>query len=441
MPLSAWLILAALLATPDDPPKGEPAPDEGDPAVTDARKFMYTTDEAIALFERRVALNPRNYLALTTLGDLYERKARETDDLAYYARAEDVLRRAVPLAPPGYVRPKASLAAILCDRHKFAEGLALAREVAKADPRSIDALVTIGDALIELGRYDEAEASYRELQRKLPVPPSHARMAHLAELKGQTDEAVALLRRAIDEAKTLGGTPDNLAWFRVRLADLLFDAGRLDEAEGIYEAVLKEVPKHHDATAGLARARAARGRDREAIALYEKAVAIAPDPAMLAALGDLYAKAGDTARASACYDRVERATAGQPEYLRVLANFDSDHDRNLPKALELAREDLAQRKDIYGYDALAWALLKNDRPEEAAGAIAEALKLGTRDARLFYHAGMIHRRLGDRAKARDFLGRALALNPHFSPRQAEEARKALAELDAGKAGGDPRPPR
>ena len=57
----------------------------------------------------------------------------------------------------------------------------------------------------------------------------------------------------------------------------------------------------------------------------------------------------------------------------------------------------------------------------------DALRLGTEDARLFYHAGMIARAAGDRTAATDFLRRAINLNPHFDPWQSKVAREALAE--------------
>ena len=86
---------------------------------------------------------------------------------------------------------------------------------------------------------------------------------------------------------------------------------------------------------------------------------------------------------------------------------------------------------LYAYDALAWALCQNGQLREAERAMAEALKLGTKDAALFYHAGVIADRLGERDQARDYLSRALAVNPHFAPRPAEEARQVLARLGGG----------
>ena len=98
-----------------------------------------------------------------------------------------------------------------------------------------------------------------------------------------------------------------------------------------------------------------------------------------------------------------------------MAQFWCDHDRNLPEALDLARKELDVRHDVHSYDVLAWALCKNGRFKEAEAAMNQALKLGTADARFFYHAGMIQLGLGRSEKARAYLKRSLALNPGFSP--------------------------
>ena len=116
----------------------------------------------------------------------------------------------------------------------------------------------------------------------------------------------------------------------------------------------------------------------------------------------------------------------------VLALFLADHDLRLPEALELARKELEARRDIYTYDVLAWALYKNGQAREAQAAMTEAQRLGTQDARLLFHAGMIHRALGEHEAARAALARALSLNPHFHVLHASVAAGVLAELKAGR---------
>ncbi|MDQ4081587.1 MAG: hypothetical protein M3123_01655, partial [Actinomycetota bacterium] len=54
-----------------------------------------------------------------------------------------------------------------------------------------------------------------------------------------------------------------------------------------------------------------------------------------------------------------------------------------------------------------------------------ALRLGTRDALLHFHRGMIEGCLGNAPARRAFLAKALAINPHFSLLHAPVAREAL----------------
>ena len=94
----------------------------------------------------------------------------------------------------------------------------------------------------------------------------------------------------------------------------------------------------------------------------------------------------------------------------------------------MAQRELDYRRDIYAYDVLAWNLFKNGKFEEAREAVSKALKLGTQDAKLHYHAGMIYQRLGEKEKAREHLSRALTINPHFHIFFADNAKRALEEL-------------
>jgi len=403
------------------PPTDLPPPPDGGPLA-----YVHTTDQAIAFFQARVDRNPRDFVSCRILGEFHEKRAEETGDLASYERAEAALRRCLEIAPE-YDRARVPLAAVLCSRHKFAEGLEMARGILAKQPGNVEALAILGDALLETGRYPDAGLAYADLRKQSDAAPVLARLASLLELKGESDQALKLMGEAEAKARKAGGDKA-AAWFTARLGDIAFVAGRVDEAESHYRSVPTGTDPYHDATAALGRIRAGQGKLAEAVALYEKAVAIGPDPHMLAALGDLYRKLGRPAEADRLSVKLVAIAAGKNEYLRALSLFYSDHDRDLPTALELARRDFVDRKDVYGHDALAWALLKNGRPEEAARVMEGAFRLGTKDALLDYHAGMIHLRLGDKPRAREHLARSLARNPVFSP-QAEEARKALANLE------------
>jgi len=213
--------------------------------------------------------------------------------------------------------------------------------------------------------------------------------------------------------------------------------GQLSAAEASYLQALNTLPDYYRALAGLAQVRAAQQRYAEAIDLYRKAIAIVPLPDYAAALGDVYTKLERSEEAQKQYDLVEYIgylnTLNKVLYNRELAYFYVDHDRKLSEALDLAGRELEVRRDIYAYDGLAWALYKNDRPQEALTAITAALQLGTKDARLFFHAGMIHHRLGKRDQARDYLRRALATNPSFHILQAAVAERTLNAIEGALA--------
>jgi tetratricopeptide (TPR) repeat protein len=118
---------------------------------------------------------------------------------------------------------------------------------------------------------------------------------------------------------------------------------------------------------------------------------------------------------------------------RDLALFYADHDIKLDESLALAHKEFEVRHDIYTWDALAWALYKNGKYQEASDAINNALRPGTRDALLFFHAGMIASGLGQTTQAKTRLQEALGINPQFHVIYAAAARQQLQILQ-GQAG-------
>jgi tetratricopeptide (TPR) repeat protein len=252
-------------------------------------------------------------------------------------------------------------------------------------------------------------------------------------MRGDSAGAIADLERAIASGKAGKQPAESIAWAEWQLGSDLFARGNLAKAEAYYKQSLETYPNYYRALAGLAQVRAAQKRYDDAIEFYRKALAILPMPEYAAALGDIYAKTGQPEKAKQQYDLVEYigklSELNQALYNRELAYFYADHDIKLTEALDLAKRELDYRKDIYAYDLLAWNLYKNGKLAEARDAIDEALKLGTKDAKLFYHAGMIHYRLGDRDKAKEFLNRALLTNPHFHILFADTAAQTLTQLE------------
>ena len=388
-------------------------------------------EDAIQFFQERIKANPGDALSYTLLAQQYARQARETGDASGYTRAEAALKETLKVLP-NYGQANAALASVYYSQHEFTPALELAQQVYEGNPMITEALVTIGDAQLALGNYAEAEAAYKELSDENATPPILARLAAFEELKGNPQKALELMRRAARDALQAGGTKESVAWYVLRVGDLYFNMGQLKEAGRYYEAALRVFDGYHLALAGLGKVRAAQGKYEEAITYYQQASEIIPQPDYLAALGDLYSLTGQPKQAQIQYETVEYigklAELNKQIYNRQLANFYSDHDLHLKEALNLALKELESRKDIYGYDAAAWAQYKNGNFEEAQTLMKQAMALGTRDARLYYHAGMIEHALGNEETARHLLEEARAINPHFSILDAGQLLKTLQTL-------------
>ncbi|HEX6702160.1 MAG TPA: tetratricopeptide repeat protein [Gaiellaceae bacterium] len=384
-------------------------------------------DTATLVSELQASLRarPDDAHANALLGLAYQQRARETGDPSYYPRSAGVLRRALAIDPKDALATS-GLGSLALSRHRFRDALALGLRARAFSPATARNYGVIGDALVELGRYRQAFAAFDRMAHLRPGLAAYARISYARELRGDWRGAVAAMQLALGAAI---GQREALAWTHVQLGKLYWARGRLDAAERQYRAALAGFPGYVYARDALAQVEAARGRPERAMALEREASATIPLPQFVGLLGDLYRTTGDERLARRQYalvaviERLLRANGVRTDLETAL--FDVDHGIRPRHALELARAAQADRPSIDGDDVLAWALARNGRCGEALRFSKRALRLGTRDALKMFHRGMIERCLGHRADARLWLGRALALNPHFSVLWAPVARSAL----------------
>jgi tetratricopeptide (TPR) repeat protein len=141
-------------------------------------------------------------------------------------------------------------------------------------------------------------------------------------------------------------------------------------------------------------------------------------------LGDARAGAGDAKGAEDAYAKVVKI--GRSTDPRTLALFWAAKDKEHEEALRLVEAEKKVRDDIFTEDTLAWALYRLGRFAEARAAADKANALGTKDARLIYHAGAIRIAGGDKAAGEKLVKAALALNPKFDLTESAEAAKLVA---------------
>lgn len=401
------------------------------------------TDNVIRFFQWKVSQDPDDSVNYDHLGGAYLQKARETGDPVYYGLSEKSYKQALSLMQPRNPESAGSmahLAGLYFSEHRFQEATELAKSALALEPELLSAYATLGDAQLETGNYEEAAISYAKLrvpEGSLPPRPGLAylwesRQASRLYIEGRPQEAIEHMKAAIARGREAGLPKENIAWSQFSLGELYYGTGDLTDADTSYQAALQTYPDYHRALAWLGQLRAAQGRYQEAAELYSKAVAVIPLPVYAAALGDIYTRMGKGDEAKKEYDLVDfiakLSALNQQLFRRELASFYADHNVHLGEAVDLAREELKLRQDVYTWDALAWAYFQNGETTEALDSISHALAKGTKDPLLFFHAGMIYSAAGDIDKSRAFLKLALTINPHFHIRYADVATETLARL-------------
>jgi tetratricopeptide (TPR) repeat protein len=410
-----------LLLACDEAPKPIPSP-------TGLRQLALQKIEGTSAIDRRlvdlqaaVTKNPNKADGWILLGRVWVQKARQSNDPGFYLNANACADTALELKPQ-YPLALNLKGMVLMNDHRFAEAKELAQQILARDSDDIMALGTLADAELELGNFEAAaDASQRMVDLK-PSLPSYARASYLRWLQGDTKSAIEIAKNAIDA----GADPHDrepLAWMLVEAAKIFHHQGDYLGAIAGYDQALAVFPDHAPALAWKARALLATDRAEEAMRLAKKSYQESALAETAWVWGDAASASGKPEEAAEAYAKVVQL--GKQGERRALAAFWASRNEQIEQATELAKQELAHRGDIYTWDAYAWALYRAGRIEEAQGAIANATRLGTKDARLMFHHGAILVASGDRESGMRKIGEALALDPGFDRAGAEEARRML----------------
>jgi len=414
-------VVATASATPAAILTPTPSP-TAPPAIADS-----PTQELIDFLVGLVEAEPANGLAQRDLGLALLQRIRETGDPSMYGPAETALTTARDLLPDDPL-VLVGIGAVQLGRHEFASALRTGSMALDAFPGDPSIRGVIVDALVELGRYDEAFAAAEALAADSPDLASLSRLSYAHELRGDLPAALAAMERA---ATSPGLAPENTAYVLALVGHLRRMTGDVDGAADAYAKALTLVPEHGPSLIGEGRLAVGAGDLAGARARFERAAAVVPLPEPVIALGETLEAMGDDDAATDQYDLARALiTLSQANGVQVdvdLALFEADHG-DAATALALAEAGYAATPTVRAADARAWALHRLGRDEEAAAFATEALRLGSRDPLLLFHAGAIDAALGRDAQAREHLAAALTIDPGFSATGAAEARDILADL-------------
>jgi tetratricopeptide (TPR) repeat protein len=351
---------------------------------------LLKTDDRIAMYSaiaNSKPSDPAHYQVL--LASAYVQKSRETTDFSYLDHAVSVLNGILSSDSSNYEALRL-LTETQLERHLFSTAVESSLRLIRISPADPWNWGTLGDAYVEMGEYQNGAEAYQRMVSLRPDLASYNRAAHFRFLYGDVPAAIAIMKKAIEAGSS---SPENIAWCMVDLGNIYFKSGQLAPAQQSFTDALRTFKNYHPAYAGLGRVLAETGDLQGAIANYRRAQEITPLPDYAAALFDLYKKSGQDDLAAKqmdlldVIDKVSMASGEKANRNLVLAF--ADHDVKLDRALQLAQGELEFRRDVYSYDALAWALYKNHRIAEAQQYMEKALLLKTPEPGFRLHSEII----------------------------------------------------
>ena len=291
------------------------------------------------------------------------------------------------------------------------------RAALAAAPRvreSREARMLAADLAFQEGRYDAAREGYEQLLEEERSWDALARLAHFLFKMGDASGAERLYEEAQDSLTAKQMRP--FAWLETQRGLMDFQRGRLAEAERRYLSADRAYPGYWLVQEHIAELWGAQGRYADAIASLESIVEAVDRPDLEQALGELCELAGRAEEAEAWKEKalaayLRSAQAGETHYYHHLVDYYADVAEEGADATYWAVKDVQLRENFSTQSALAWALYRAGRLNEAVQWIDRALDSGACAAKLYHQAAQIHAAVGDPEKSASLRSLAGQINP------------------------------
>lgn len=385
-----------------------------------------TTETVDPIFQKalsEIERSPDSPMGYVNLAMLYMKESRKTGEFALNAKAAAAIARALEMDPANIPARKLE-ASLHLSNHRFAEAIDAAKNLQQEVPEDSFVYGILADAYIEIGSYERAIESAQKMVDLRPGTAAYSRVAQIRSLHGDHKGAVEMFTLAARSADP--NDKETQSWCLVQLGDEHWKNGNYVSAENAYDEALANYPDYFLAVVSKGRVRVSLGDFATAEKLLTDVQLKGPIANAIHLLGDIYTIRGQTEKANAQYEQFQviQEKLGDAADHKSLVTLLADRGK-IEAALEMAEQEYTSEKSIHSADLLAWSLYKAGRSKEATKYIREAMRLGTKDAKLYYHAGMIAKANGEQREAKRLLEYALKLNLGFDIVQANEAKNAL----------------
>ncbi|MEB3179723.1 MAG: tetratricopeptide repeat protein [Nostocaceae cyanobacterium] len=392
-------------------------------ARTDNRRNTLLRE--ITFYQQRLSQDPQSGLNLASLGATYLKMARATGENSWYLLAEQAAKRSLASLSFHNNGAVLVLARVAQARHDFPEAIRLSQQVLKSQPDNQDALSNLVTTNLALGNLAAASKYALALVDEMPSQGNFTLQALVKVAQGKDKEALQSFNWAL--AAEEPGEQSSSAWTRTLLGRYYYSRGKLELSRDLYREALRILPGYYLAMLHLAELETRAGNYNDALGYYNQITSNSKESstvfnhAVLRGKEKLKQLQGKQQQANAFSSA--RLTLLQQEagrntsfgHRRDLARLllETGRPQDVAEALTLMQQEVGIRRDAQTLDTLAWALLKSGKLQLAQQVMQEALRLGTRDAGIFYRAASIEKALGNNSQATVYTKLAREVDPTF----------------------------
>jgi serine/threonine-protein kinase len=259
------------------------------------------------------------------------------------------------------------------------------------------------------GHYDEAIRQGRLAADLDPANDrAYAELARALMANNEPDAAKEMWRKAISLKPSYWGN-------YLRLGILYANASEYQEAVPLFTRVIQLLPDSPTAYTDLGSTYHYLGRDVEAEKMLKKSIEVRPTDLARLNLATVYFFEKRYAEAVAIYEKLVEGGTKDYGFWGNLADAYRWTPGRADKApatyrhaVDLAREALdVNPRDVLARINLALYTAKTGQPDEALRNLDEVLKYAPNDKNILFNAAIVSELTGNRARALEFLGRAI----------------------------------
>lgn len=413
--------------------------------LTKEKKF----DEAQALFQKAIQLQPKEAAYVSGLGSMYQEKGEIDEAIKYYQQAGTIdpknpafktlleqafVVKAQPMVDQAYQKFKAN---------DFTAAIDLYRQALLIVPNKANIWTNLGAAYQASDDFFRARDAYQkaiQLDAKGEVEDVYL-IAAIHEHYKQGAEALAAYKKYTAEAPVGANVEAARKRIQALTANLSATEKLLTSGE---KDTLKQVGEAYDQALSLQQ----QGKYDEALPLYQKVVGLAPRDAGYAySLGTLYQAKGDLTQAQMWYEKAIALDPKNNDYKQVLSTATALKAQPLIEEAEKkhtagdfagAIESYKKALEVTPNDAHTWsnyagALQASDDFGGARGAYSKAVELNPKgEVEAFYYLAALDEHFGQGPKALTEYQRYITASPHGGNVTLAQARIKALSLDPSK---------